>query len=69
MEVSLITLYQNNPLLYDVVNIMDKKNFVAYDICTLMRRTDDGQLAQVDMIFVPKSSSLLQSKKTMADTA
>ena len=62
MEVSLIDLYQKNPLLLDVVTFMHQNNFVAYDICTLMRRPLDQALAQVDMIFVPQNSPLLKSK-------
>jgi FkbM family methyltransferase len=62
LEVSLVTLYQQNPLLYDVVNFMEGKDFVAYDVCGLMRRAGDAQLDQLDMIFIPKKSSLLQNK-------
>ena len=62
MEVSLIDLYQNNPLLPDVLAFMHENNFVAYDVCGLMRRPLDQALAQLDMIFVPRNSPFLKSK-------
>jgi FkbM family methyltransferase len=58
MEVSLIELYDNNPLLEDVLAFMSKSGFLPYDICSLMRRPSDGVLAQIDMIFVSASSTL-----------
>lgn len=62
LEVSLIDLYQKNPLLHDVVAFMLANNFVAYDICTIMRRPLDLALIQADMIFVPKNSPYLKNK-------
>lgn len=63
MEVSLIDMYQNNPLLHDVTAFMHERGFIAYDFCALMRRPLDMALAQVDMIFVPKSSALVKNKE------
>jgi FkbM family methyltransferase len=57
MEVSLIDMYENNPLLHDVTAFMKEQGFIAYDICGLMRRPLDMALAQVDIIFVPQSSN------------
>lgn len=59
LEVSLVTLYQQNPLLYDVVNFMAGKDFVAYDVCGLMRSVNNAQLDQLDVIFVPGKSTFL----------
>jgi hypothetical protein len=63
MEVSLIDMYQNNPILHDVTAFMHERGFIAYDFCALMRRPLDLALAQVDIIFVPKSSALIQNKE------
>jgi hypothetical protein len=68
MEVSLIEMYQGNPLLHDVVAFMQQQDFVTYDICSLMRRPLDSALAQVDMIFVPRSSPLVRSKEYAVGT-
>ena len=63
MEVSLIELYEDNPLLEDVLKFMLKNNFVAFDICGLMRRTEDDVLAQIDMIFVSTNSPLFRKQQ------
>jgi FkbM family methyltransferase len=63
MEVSLIDLYQKNPLLHDVVAFMQRHQFVAYDISALMRRPLDQAMAQLDVIFVPQHSPLRQRKE------
>lgn len=63
LEVSLIDLYKNNPLLHDVTAFMHQRGFVAYDFCALMRRPLDLALAQVDIIFVPKNSALIKNKE------
>lgn len=62
MEVSLMEMYQKNPILHEVIAFMFENNFVAYDICTLMRRPLDLALIQTDIIFVPRDSPLLKSK-------
>lgn len=63
MEVSLIDMYENNPLLHDVTAFMKEQGFLAYDICGLMRRPLDMALAQVDIIFVPERSPLTKNKE------
>lgn len=63
MEVSLIDTYQNNPLLHDVTGFMHERGFVTYDIGAIMRRPLDQALTQLDMIFLPKYSALIQSKE------
>lgn len=62
MEVSLIDMYQNNPLLHEVTAFLHQHGFVAYDIFGLMRRPLDMALAQVDMLFVPEQSPLRACK-------
>lgn len=69
MEVSIIDMYHNNPLLHDVTVFMNDRDFVAYDICALMRRPLDMALAQVDIIFVPRNSPLIKHKEYGSDTA
>ncbi len=63
MEVSLIDMYQGNPLLHEVVAFMFQRGFVAYDISCLMRRPLDGAMVQIDLIFVPEKSPLRQRKE------
>ncbi len=58
MEVSLMPLYENNPLITEVLNFMSERNFIAYDICTIMRHPEHQTLAQVDVIFIRKNSPL-----------
>lgn len=62
MEVSLIDIYKNCPLLKDVVVFMDEHNFQLYDISSLMRRPLDQALFQIDALFVRKTSKLLADK-------
>lgn len=69
MEVSLIDMYRDNPLIHDVVTFMQERDFQAYDICGLMRRPLDQALAQIDMIFVPKVSALIKNKECGAGDA
>ena len=69
IEVSTIDMYHNNPLLHDVTLFMNDRDFVAYDICALMRRPLDMALAQVDIIFVPRNSPLIKRKEYGIDTA
>ena len=62
MEVSLIELYQGNPLMPEVITFMLERGFQCYDIPGLLRRPADGVLWQVDMIFVKAGSPLLKDK-------
>jgi hypothetical protein len=41
---------------------MFERNFVAYDVCSLMRQIKDNTLAQIDVILVSKNSPLLAKK-------
>ena len=62
MEVSVIELYQNNPILADVTSFMAEQGFRAYDICSLLRRPLDNALCQIDIIFVKEGSKYLARK-------
>jgi len=63
MEVSFIDIYINAPLAKDVIDFMLQRDFVLYDICSLMRRPLDKALFQADFLFVKSGSPLLTSKK------
>jgi len=63
MEVNLLDIHQNVPLLADVTEWLAKRGFVAYDICGLIRRPLDDALWQADMIFVPEESPLRADKR------
>jgi FkbM family methyltransferase len=62
MEVSLIDLYKNSPLIHEVLSFMHERDFLAYDIPTLIRRSSDQALCQIDMIFLKKGSPLTKRK-------
>jgi len=62
MEVSLLELYEGNPLIHEVIPFMHDRGFQCYDIPTLMRRPSDRTLWQVDIIFVKSSSPLVKDK-------
>lgn len=62
MEVSLLSINKEAPLLSEVVEFMAKHGFVAYDICSLMRRPLDNALCQTDFLFVKETSPLLQDQ-------
>jgi len=63
LEVSLIEYNQDAPLFADVVEFMNAKGFVLYDICGQHRRQTDHALFQVDVIFVRKDSHLRTRKR------
>lgn len=62
MEVSIIELYQNSPVLNDVTAFMTDHGFRTYDICSLLRRPLDSALCQIDIIFVKEDSRFLAQK-------
>jgi FkbM family methyltransferase len=62
-EISLIPINKGAPLLADVVAAMRDYGFVAYDICSFIRRPLDEALWQTDFIFVRATSPLLSSHR------
>ena len=58
LEVSLIALYQNNPLLHEVTAFMHDRGFCTYDVCSLVRRPLDDALCQTDLLFLREASPL-----------
>jgi len=65
LEVSLIPFdnHPNLPLLYDVVQFMHQKGYVAYDFAGFGRRPYDGALGQCDICFVLRNGRLRGSNK------
>lgn len=62
MEVSLVEIYQGNPLLHDVTRFMSDHDYLAYDISSLVRRPLDHALCQIDVIFVKNGTPLVKAK-------
>lgn len=58
MEVNLIDIHREVPLVSDVVAWMRERAFVAFDVCGMTRRPLDAALWQIDIIFVPEGSRL-----------
>ena len=60
LETSVKEYNKNAPLFIDVINFMNKKNYVFYDIYDLKRLGNTKSfLVQFDAVFVRKNSSLL----------
>lgn len=57
LELALLPYNEGAPAMLEVLNYMDSKGFVAFDISGFSR-PNGIDLAQVDMLFVPKSSPL-----------
>jgi hypothetical protein len=62
-EVNLIDIHQNVALLAEIVQWLNLRDWVAYDICELHRRPLDQALWQADFIFVQRSSFLRTDKR------
>lgn len=62
LEISLFDFGDGTPLLQEMLNFMDSKGFMAYDISQFMRRPLDKALFQLDMFFVKKDSFLIADK-------
>ena len=63
LEVSLLDIYKDCPLVAEVIAFMANRDFILYDICSLMRRPLDKALYQCDFLFVKKDSALRNNKK------
>jgi FkbM family methyltransferase len=62
LEISLLNLGGDCPLMLEMLNFMDSKGFQAYDISHFIRRPFDKALYQIDMIFVKKDSPFIADK-------
>jgi len=63
LEVGLLEINENCPLLHEVISYMHARDFVAYDILEFHRRPLDGALFQMDIFFVRQSASLRADKR------
>ena len=63
MEVSLIEINKNAPLMTEVVGFMRARGFEVADVLELHRRPLDRATNQVDLIFVPATSPLLSDTR------
>ncbi|MGH7214148.1 MAG: FkbM family methyltransferase [Tepidisphaeraceae bacterium] len=63
MEVSLFPLLGVNPVFHDVIQFMEERNYLLYDVCGYCRRPLDGALAQVDAVFAKRDGFLRQSSE------
>lgn len=63
LEVSFLDIYINCPLAADVISYMQRKDFVIYDICTLMKRPLDKALFQADILFAKNGSRFRSDKR------
>lgn len=63
LEVSLIDIYKNCPMVAEVMAFMQAKGFVLYDICSLMRRPFDKALYQSDFLFIKEASMFRADKR------
>lgn len=63
LELSLMSLGSNMPLISEMISYMDSNNFQPYDISQFVRRPFDKGLAQIDMFFVKKDSDLVASTR------
>lgn len=63
LEIAVIEINENAPLLDEVVAFMKVYGFVAYDILEIHRRPLDGALNQVDIIFIKEGSRLIADKR------
>jgi|CXWL01.1.fsa_nt_gi FkbM family methyltransferase len=64
LEVSTWPYNLGGPLMDEVIEWMSEKGFIVYDVCGIHRR-NDGTLLQIDMLFIPKNSFILNETKTI----
>ena len=62
LEVSFRQIYSGSPLAHQVIAECGRLGYRIYDICTYSQRPRDGALAQADVIFVKRDSSLFSSE-------
>lgn len=63
LELSLLNIGGNTPLLSEMIHFMDEKGFQAYDISQFIRRPYDKALYQIDMFFAKKESFLTNERR------
>lgn len=63
LEVSLIDVYIDCPLVSDIIFYLDKNEYQLFDIVDFKHRELDNNLWQCDMFFVRKNSYLIMDKR------
>jgi FkbM family methyltransferase len=63
LEVSLFQFHSGMPIFFDVINFMNQRGYVVYDLLGFLRRPIDGALGQCDLCFV-KNNGLLRKTNT-----
>jgi len=63
LEVSMLDIYKDVPLVAEVMAFMDQRGFVLYDICSFIRRPLDKMLYQSDFLFAKKDSVFRKDKR------
>jgi FkbM family methyltransferase len=66
LEVSMLNIYIDSPLVDEVIVFMKEKGFYLYDICSIIRRPLDHALYQSDFIFVTQNLLNRDSNKWSA---
>jgi FkbM family methyltransferase len=66
LELNLLDLHQAVPLFADVIAWLNDREFVAFDVCGLIRRPLDQALWQTDMLFVKSNSEFRSDKRWSA---
>ena len=62
-EVNFLDLHCGVPLHAEIGSWLHERGFVAFDVCSLIRRPLDDALWQADMLFVKKSHALRADKR------
>lgn len=63
LEVSLLNIYVDCPLVNETIAFMKDRGFVLYDICSLLRRPYDKALNQCDLLFIKEDAPLRSSTR------
>ena len=63
LEASLYKFTPNQPLLSEVIEFMEQRNYVIYDIAGSLARPSDGAIGQMDICFVKRDGILRQSNQ------
>jgi hypothetical protein len=69
LEVAIIEINEGAPLLHEVTTFMAARGFIASEICEIHRRPLDKAMSQIDVIFVRRIKSCLQTGDTSTDEA
>jgi methyltransferase, FkbM family len=62
-ELNFLDIHRGVPLVSEVIEWLNGRDWVAYDICGLTRRPLDRALWQADFLFVPRHSPLRADKR------